>query len=107
MKYGSGSGETVDECLSVLDHDVREGREVQVLPEQPLGRHGLGDQRAARAEHDVQRIRGLGLLKLLCGQQRVGHGRPAQGEYGSQLTLPQERHDTGSGMARLGSASPP
>ena len=71
------------DALRILDDGVGEGREVEVLAEEHLGRHGLGDlhQRAVGAEHQIERERSLRLVELLGGQEGVGERRPAEGQH--------------------------
>src|ERR1700674_198877 len=61
----------------MLEHRVGEGSQVEVVAEELLWRHGLGDldQRAPRAENQVERKCGLWLGELLFSQERVGERR--------------------------------
>ena len=64
----------VDQRLGVVEHRRRAGREVEVVREQALGRHGLGDldQRAGRAQDEVERKTLVGLGRGVGLDQGVG-----------------------------------
>ena len=75
-------------AAACLQHGVGEAGEVQVVAEQDLRRHRLGDleQRAFRADDQVQRVR-----RLRFAQAESGVGRRL-----ARGVLPRSRTDTGS-----------
>ena len=97
------ANEPLGDRRGVLQHRVGERGEVDVVAEELLGRHRLGDlhQRAVRAEDQIERVGRLGLGELLGGEQRVGQRRVAQRQDGLQARLaPQERHRSQSMLTR-------
>ncbi len=70
------------ERLGVPEHRIGERREVEVIAEEYLRRHRLGDlhERAIGAEDEVQRVQRLRFVKFRLRQQRIGERRPAERE---------------------------
>src|SRR5690348_4244659 len=89
------------------EHRVRKRREVEVVAEELLGRHGVQDlnERAAWTEGKVQRESLLPLVDLLPREERVC--KRDRSEREDQLEVVVSAGSTGRGSGNVQGLSPP
>ena len=79
--------DAIDDRPGVLHEGIGRRREIGIVPEQLLGRHGLGDldEAARRADRQRQREPPLRGIELIRGQKGVGQRLCPEVEHGGEL----------------------
>ena len=78
--------DAIDDRPGVLHEGIGRRREIGIVPEQLLGRHGLGDldEAARRADRQRQREPPLRGIELIRGQKGVGQRLCPEVEHGGE-----------------------